>query len=652
MSLLAQDAHISGREALGLIGRAFRYLGPVRYRFAAKAGLSVLSLLPLLVLPWPAKILVDHVINDIPLGESPTPYPAYMEPLLALLQGQDTMGIVLVLSVLSLSLIGLVGGFGMQQGERTGLSGWLWEGQDEASRSENKANEASSAAGGLLGWFEYRWQLRLTHDLNHRYRTQLFERIQDLPMTAFDDEEIGDAVYRVMYDTPTLTRVCYMLALVPITAPIHIGLALLSLLAAYAGAPLVLWVAVGILPIALLVTLPFAGVMRRLAERARETGAKTTATMEEGMSNILAVQSLGGQKRERARFDDDSWASFSAYRRLVILGIVISLVASAVLSIPAAWLAFSLTDMVMTNQLTAGDFPVIAGFLIQIGTRSRELGTLWIDVQSNVAGIHRVFALMDLPSEPTPETPITLGPIEQGVEFKGVHYQYPDGTMALSEINLQARVGQFVALVGPAGAGKTSLAYTIPRFLSPSAGAVLIDGVDVAQVSRESLRSQIGFVFQETALFDATVAENIRLAKPDASDAELQRAAEAAGAHEFIVKLPEGYDTRLGRGGGRLSVGQKQRLSIARALVRDSRILILDEPTSALDPETELRLVQALQEASKTRLVIVIAHRLSTIRSADQILFLEDGRIRERGTHQQLMSQQGGAYRAFVELQR
>jgi ABC-type multidrug transport system fused ATPase/permease subunit len=190
-----------------------------------------------------------------------------------------------------------------------------------------------------------------------------------------------------------------------------------------------------------------------------------------------------------------------------------------------------------------------------------------------------------------------------------------------------------------------------PRFLSSSEGRIEVDGMDLESIDRDDLRAQIAFVFQEPALFDATPLENIRVGKPDATLEEVREAARLARVDAFVQALPQGYDTPLGRAGGRLSVGQKQRLSIARALVRNAPVLVLDEPTAALDPETEAQLVETLREASRDRLVVVIAHRLSTIRSADQILFLSDGQIIERGSHDELVAREGGAYRHFVELQ-
>jgi ABC-type multidrug transport system fused ATPase/permease subunit len=205
--------------------------------------------------------------------------------------------------------------------------------------------------------------------------------------------------------------------------------------------------------------------------------------------------------------------------------------------------------------------------------------------------------------------------------------------------------------VGPAGAGKTTLASLLCGYLRPTSGRVRADGRDLGGFTRESVRERIAFVFQETQLFDDTVEANLRVGRPDASDAEIRRSAQLAGADEFIRRLPDGYRTRLGRAGGKLSVGQKQRLSIARALVRDADVLVLDEPTSALDAETERDLVSALRQASRDRLVVVIAHRLSTIRAADRIHFVDGGRIRESGSHEELMAREDGAYRRFVKIQ-
>jgi ATP-binding cassette subfamily B protein len=262
-----------------------------------------------------------------------------------------------------------------------------------------------------------------------------------------------------------------------------------------------------------------------------------------------------------------------------------------------------------------------------------------------------VFFLMDLAAEEDPPGAQSLAPIRAGIQAEDVHFAYTEGKSVLQGVSFAARVGQVTALVGPAGAGKTTLAYLIPRFLSPQSGRVLIDGADSAGVTRQSLRAQIAFLFQETVLFDGTVEENIRFGRLDASETEVHRAAELSGADEFIQKLPQGYQTPLGRAGSKLSVGQKQRLSLARALVRDTPILILDEPTSALDPETEKRFLAMLREVSRTRLVLVITHRLSTAAAADQILFLENGQILERGSPGELLSHPGGAYRRYFDLQ-
>ena len=239
----------------------------------------------------------------------------------------------------------------------------------------------------------------------------------------------------------------------------------------------------------------------------------------------------------------------------------------------------------------------------------------------------------------------------EGVEVQHAGLAYSDGRRALDDISFEAKIGQIVAFVGPTGSGKTSLAYLIPRYHLATEGDVLIDGTDVRELTIESLRDQVTYVFQETRLFSDSIADNIRYGAPDASQEEVERVAKIAGIRDFIQNLLEGYDTKLGTTTSKISVGQKRRMSIARGLLRDSKFLILDEPTSALDPETEKYLVSSLHAAAKDRLVIIIAHRLSTIANADKILFLDEGRVLEQGTHTELMNRPGGQYRTFVNLQ-
>ena len=236
--------------------------------------------------------------------------------------------------------------------------------------------------------------------------------------------------------------------------------------------------------------------------------------------------------------------------------------------------------------------------------------------------------------------------------MRGAGLVYPDGRRALKEVSFEAKIGEILAFVGPTGSGKTSLAYLIPRYHAATEGEVLIDKINVKDIKIGSLRNQITYVFQETQLFSSTIFQNISFGKPEASQAEVEKVAKISGIHDFIKSLPEGYQTKLGSASiSKLSVGQKQRIAIARGLLRDSKVLILDEPTSALDPETEQYLVHALQAASKDRLVIIIAHRLSTIAKADKVIFLEDGEIQESGSPQELLANKDSLYRRYVDLQ-
>ena len=305
---------------------------------------------------------------------------------------------------------------------------------------------------------------------------------------------------------------------------------------------------------------------------------------------------------------------------------------------------------VIEGQFSAGDYGALYAFWRGLRGPTSDVAWLWIRLQNNVAGVRRVFALMDLPPEADTGT-THLPPIHDGISMQDAGFVYPDGRRALADVTLEAKVGEIVAFVGPTGSGKTTLAYLIPRFHQVTEGEVRIDGYDVNDLTIDSMRDQITYVFQETQLLSDSIADNIRYGNPDAVMAEVERVAKTAGVHDFISSLPEGYETILGTSNSKLSVGQKQRISIARGLLRNSKVLILDEPTSSLDPETEEYLVQSLHEAAKDRVVIIIAHRLSTIAQAHKIIFLEEGKVKEQGSHDELLAREDGRYREFVELQ-
>jgi subfamily B ATP-binding cassette protein MsbA len=298
-----------------------------------------------------------------------------------------------------------------------------------------------------------------------------------------------------------------------------------------------------------------------------------------------------------------------------------------------------------------GTLVAFVSYLIQFYQPVEDLIRVNNTIQQALAAAERIFEFID--EEPdVQERPdaIVLGRVEGAVRFEHVCFAYLPGQPVLQDICLEAAPGQLVALVGPTGAGKTTLVNLLPRYYDPDAGRVTLDGHDLRAVTLASLRAQIAVVPQETFLFGATIKDNLRYGRLDASDAEVLAAAQQAHAHEFIVQLPDGYDTWCGEGGVLLSRGQRQRLALARALLKDPRLLILDEATSDVDTETEVLIQRALGEVLRGRTTLVIAHRLSTIRQADQILVLERGRIVERGTHATLLAA-GGVYRGLYAAQ-
>lgn len=644
----AEDAVVSSRHALRAIGLGLRYVRPFAGWFVVKAGLILLAIALLLLLPFPAKILIDHVILAHPVAEGHNPL---VRNALLGLGLTDPARIFWGVAAVLATLLVLIGAVGTSGGEQNPSQAWLGAGQDTATRTENEVNAGFSLVGGLLGLVDFLVTIRLTQRMNHHYRAALFRRIQALPYAAFDDEKIGDAIYRVLYDTPAITNTVYRLLLTPVGAPAAIAGSAFLLYLAFGNHPAIYLAALGMLPLSLGVGLALGGLLRRREGRSRRAGALATAAIEESMSSVVVARAFGMEGRERARFDAASWRSFTEFRGVVAAAMAVVL-AGFVVSYPLAVGAVRyILGLLAAGAITPGDLSLVFGYFFGILGPAVDLGAIWPRVQGSVVGLHRVFHILEhLPVEADDTARPALAPVRERLAFERVSFAY-DGTPVLRDVSFEARAGTVTAVVGAAGAGKTTLVSLIPRFHEPDQGRVVADGTDLASVRLASVRAQVAFVFQEPALFGDSVAENIRMGRPGASDADVRQAARDALADGFIAALPGGYATRLGRSGAKLSTGQKQRLQIARALVRRAPILVLDEPTAALDPETEAALVRSLREAGRERIVLVVAHRLSTVLAADQILFLADGRIVERGTHAELLARPDGAYRRHWELQ-
>jgi ATP-binding cassette subfamily B multidrug efflux pump len=307
----------------------------------------------------------------------------------------------------------------------------------------------------------------------------------------------------------------------------------------------------------------------------------------------------------------------------------------------------------MGTTISLGLIITFIGYSQQFNRPVQQISILWTNIQSAIAGAERIFDLIDVEPEMQDKPDAKLLPkVEGHVVYSNVRAEYNVGEPVLRGINIEAKPGQTVAIVGPTGAGKTTIVNLLPHFYEVTSGSVTVDGYDVRDVTRESLRSQIGMVLQDTFLFSDTVSNNIRYGRPDASDEQVMEAATLARAHEFIIHLENGYDTVLGERGAGLSQGQRQLIAIARVALTDPRILILDEATSSVDTRTERQIQRALEGLLAGRTSFVIAHRLSTIRHADQVLVLDHGEIIERGTHNQLLAANGFYYDLYMSQYR
>ncbi len=392
--------------------------------------------------------------------------------------------------------------------------------------------------------------------------------------------------------------------------------------------------------------------LRKLATRGQERIGDMASALQEALTGIRVVKTFGREEAEGARFQHSN----RAYLRATMKGVQVSSLVSSHMEVigvlGVAMIIWYGGYLVIDGEMTPGAFFSFLAAMFMAYTPIRRLAGANNTIQQALSAAERVFGVLDLENEQDRDRGLReLSPITRALEFRGVTFQY-DGTEqpALRDINLSMSAGEVVALVGSSGSGKTTLANLVPRFYEPTRGMILLDGQNTREGTLKSLRRQIGIVSQDTVLFDETVRNNIAYGKLDAAEHELVEAAQAAYAHDFIQRLPDGYDTVIGENGVKLSGGERQRLAIARAILRDPPILILDEATSSLDSESE-RIVQlALSNLMRNRTTLVIAHRLSTVQNADRIIVLDRGRIVETGSHEELL-RNGGRYQRLHAIQ-
>ncbi len=581
------------RAGARLLGLALRGEGA---RVAAGLALLVGSTAAALLQPWPLKLVVDSVLG------SQVPPPA-----LAKLSKTALLG-VLVGAIVGLQVL-----------------------------------------VGALAMLGTNIVIRAALRMVFRLRCAVFEHLQRLSLAFHDATKVGDSLYRVAWDTYAVQTLLNN-AIVPATT------ATLTLAGIAVVMAMLDW---RVTVAALAITGPMILLIRRLdrpmtrhSMRVHERESAVSSRVQETLTTIRAVQAFAREPLERERFERQAAESLHANLHLTLLQTGSQMVVSLLMAVGTAAVVWLASLRGLQGALTPGDVVLLAAYVVMLYKPLETLAYTAVAVQGAAAGARRVLALLDVRPEveDTPGAAPLPGRAWGRVVFEHVSFAYRAGEPALRDVSLDARPGETLAIVGASGAGKTTLASLVVRFYDPVAGRISLDGYDVRALTLRSLRENVALVLQDPVVFGATIRENIAYGRPDASVEDIEGAARAANAHEFILALPQGYDTVVGERGVTLSGGQRQRLAIARAFVKDAPVLILDEPTSSLDAENERAVLDALARLMKGRTTLIIAHRMSTIRGADRIVVLHEGCVVEEGTHGELLAR-GDVYARLHTLQ-
>lgn len=588
------------RSLLGLIPRVLAYIRPYSRLAVGSAITTVLLGFTALLAPWPLQILVDHVLENKP-----------MSPALA------------------------------------AALGWMAEDRLYLLGAAVAAGLAIALLDNGISVLAKYFNTRLEQGIILDFRSDLFQHAQRLSQSYHDQRRAGQTIFAVNFQAnaaanlvmtlpPLAKSLITLVGMVWIVFSIDPKLALLSL----SVVPF-LYYSIGY----------YTKHIESRLRKVRNMEGETLSIIHEALSMLRVIVAFGREPYEFQRFRSQGERAMGARVNLTLRQTLFSLAVNMTTAFGTALVLGYGAYRVLEGQLTIGKLLVVMAYLASVYQPLQMISTTIGSIQDVLIRLQLSMTLLD--TEPAIQDSPGAVPIAKArgeIAFEKVHFHYEGRMDTLADITFRAVEGQVTALVGPTGAGKTTLVSLISRIHDPSKGTILLDGVDIRKFTLQSLRRQISVVHQEPMLFSGTIEDNIRYGRLDAESAEIVEAAKAAGAHEFIMRMPRKYDARVGEKGVQLSVGERQRICIARAFLKDSPILILDEPTSAVDSRTEAQILQSLERLMKGRSTIVIAHRLSTIRSADLILVLQQGRIVDRGTHDQLFAG-GGLYRQLYEAQ-
>jgi subfamily B ATP-binding cassette protein MsbA len=488
----------------------------------------------------------------------------------------------------------------------------------------------------------------LSQSIGDDLRVRLYQQLQQLSLAYYDKNRVGNILSTLTSDVQTIQSFAS-------TSTLNIFTNTLTVIGMVVVMFLCRWdftlIALAVTPLLAIFVLRVNKAVRNAVKEVRTHQSDLLATLQEGLQSIQVVQAFGREDHQEQQLRKASSKAMTAWLNARRMSSVLSPVVGLAVALVTGLVLWRGSLLIMAGTMTIGALTIYLAYLAKFFQPVRDLASMTNTLAQVAVAFERVRAVSDadkvIPQLPGAKDP---PPFRGEIAFEHVAFGYDPAVPVLHDITFTISAGQMVGIVGPTGSGKSTVVSLIPRFRDPDAGSITIDGVDIRDYKLRGLRGQIGFVLQDTVLLRGTVRDNIAFGRPDATEDEIIEAAKLANAHEFITRMPQGYDSAVGERGATLSGGQRQRIGIARALVRDNPILILDEPTAALDAESEHLVIEALERLMTGRTVITIAHRLSTLRSADKVIVIQDGVVAEQGTHNELLKL-GRTYAQLCHLQ-